>query len=65
MPGDKGLLSLGVEDLGVTGVFEVPGVCALGVTGEVALWIPSKVVFWVTDGSMFTVFFPNQLIPKT
>ena len=64
MPGDEGLMYLGVEDLGVIGVFVVPSVVSLGVTGKVYLWFPGKVVFWVPGGSIFTIFFPYSLRHK-
>ena len=67
----KGLVSLGVEDLGFPGIFGVPDVfalgvhscVALGVNGKVALWVPGKVLFWGNDGSI-TIFWPNSLRPK-
>ena len=51
MTGDKRLISLGVLNLGVPGVFGVPGVVALGVT--------SKFAFGVTNGYMFNVLHHN------
>ena len=64
MPGDKSLLSIGVEYLGVPGVFGVPGVVSLGFTGKVDLWVTGKVVFLVPYGSMFTILWPYLLRPK-
>ena len=72
MPGDKRLISLGVEDHGVLGIFGVPGVIDLEFRGVFALevpvkadlWVPVKVVFWVSAGSMFTIFSPYLLIPN-
>ena len=53
MLGDKMLISLGVEDLGVSVIFGVPdsiglgvtGIVTLGVLGKFSLWVASKVVF--------------------
>ena len=64
MPVDEILMSLGVEYLGVIGIFGVTyvialgfhGVDALGVPGKVDLWVPSKVFILVPDVSMFTIF---------
>ena len=52
MTGDKRLIYLGLEDLGVIGVFGVPDVVALGVLdvnflmipGKIDICVPSKVV---------------------
>ena len=55
MPGDERLTSIGVEDLGVIGIFVflsvvalgIPGVNFIGLPGKLSCWIPGKVVFWV------------------
>ena len=64
IPGDKRLMSLGVEDIGVPGVFWVPGVVSLGVSSKLALWVPIEVVFWVPNVSIFTILCLNPLRPK-
>ena len=38
-------MSIGVEYLGVSGVFGGPGVVALGFPDKVALWVTGKGVF--------------------
>ena len=48
-------MSLGVEYLGVIGVFGVPDIVSLGVTGKDAIWVHGKVVFWVSCRSTLTI----------
>ena len=64
MPGGEKLMSLGVEDLGVLGVFGVPGAVDLGVPGKFPFGLLVKVVFLVSGVSMFTIFCPYSLRPK-
>ena len=51
MPGDKMLMSLGVEEyFGFTGVvaLNIPGVVSPGVTGKVAIWVHGVVDLGIT-----------------
>ena len=57
-------MSLGVEGIGVIGVFGVPSVVALGFPDKFNSWVPGKVIFGVSGGSMFTIFCPNSIKPK-
>ena len=53
MPINKMLMSQGIVGFGVHGVFGVPGVISLEVTGVVALGIPDKVPLLDTGKIVF------------